>query len=89
MDEVPALDDYLNRRTPRDYLEIQFIEVATDMRRRCIGRDFVELLGRHYGGRRLVALSEGADKFWAAMGWDRIDHREGPQWRRPLFVAPS
>jgi hypothetical protein len=33
-------------------------------------------------------MSEEADDFWASLGWDRYDHREGPTRYRPLFVAP-
>lgn len=69
-------------------LEIQFIEVAESYRGQGIGTETIRLLVAHHPGRRFVALSEDADDFWASLGWDRYDHREGPTRYRPLFVAP-
>ena len=70
-------------------LEIQFIEVAASHRRRGIGSEVVRLLVERYPHRRLLAMSEDADGFWESLGWGRYDHRQGPQWYRPLFVAPE
>jgi ribosomal protein S18 acetylase RimI-like enzyme len=65
-------------------LEIQFIEVAVSARGRGIGTRVVRgLMGRH-PERRLLAYSEGADRFWASLGWDRFDHSDGRH--RALFI---
>lgn len=70
-------------------LEIQFIEVAESYRCRGIGAEVVRLLIERHPDRRFLAMSEDADKFWAAIGWDRYDHGDGPQRYRPLFVQPT
>lgn len=70
-------------------MEIQFIEVAASYRRRRIGAEVVRLLVDRHQDRRLLAMSEEADEFWASLGWDRYDHRDGPHRYRPLFVAPA
>lgn len=70
-------------------LEIQFIEVAESYRRRGVGAEVVRRLVKSYPNRRILALSEGADEFWAALGWSRYDHHDGPLKYRPLFIAPA
>lgn len=70
-------------------MEIQFIEVAESHRRQRVGAEVVRLLVEGYPDNRLLAMSEDADEFWAALGWDRYDHRDGPHRYRPLFVAPA
>jgi ribosomal protein S18 acetylase RimI-like enzyme len=70
-------------------LEIQFIEVAESCRGQGIGAEVVRLLVERHHDRRFLAMSEDADDFWASLGWDRYDHRDGPQRYRPLFVAPA
>lgn len=68
-------------------LEIQYIEVATAAARRGIGTRVVQSLSELHQGRRLFAHSEGADAFWASLGWQRFDHRDGqPQFHRALFI---
>lgn len=78
---APPLGDYL--------LEIQFIEVHAAHRLRGLGTAVVEALARDYPSRRLVAFSEGADGFWASLGWTRHLHRSdrepSPRYR-PLYV---
>jgi hypothetical protein len=69
-------------------LEIQFMEVAATRQRQGIGATVVRLLQAEYPDRRLLALSQDADGFWASMGWERFDHRDGPRRYRPLFIAP-
>lgn len=69
-------------------LEIQYIEVATAARERGVGTDVVEALAERHPDRRLLAHSEGADGFWASLGWDGLDHPEGQQFHRPLFIQP-
>jgi len=71
-----------------DVLEIQLIEVHDDYRGRGIGREVVNLISQLNPGKRLVALSEGADEFWSSLGWERIDHPGGPGRFMPLFVQP-
>lgn len=70
-------------------LEIQFLEVAQSHRRLGIGAEVVRRLADLYPSRRLLALSEGADEFWASLGWDRYDYSNGPHQYRPLFVQPA
>jgi GNAT superfamily N-acetyltransferase len=78
---VPKLDG--------ERLEIQFIEVATAATRRGIGTRVVSGLADLHHERRLFAYSEEADEFWASLGWQRFDHRDGqPQFHRALFVQP-
>ena len=69
-------------------LEIQFIEVAESHRRQGIGAEVVARLAAAYSGRRLLALSEGADDFWASLDWVRYDYSDGPMNYRPLFIQP-
>jgi hypothetical protein len=73
--------------TPRQgFVEIVFFEVATSQRRRGFGRAAVnELVGLH-PGRSIAAFSEGADLFWASLGWARFEHEEGTVHHRPLYV---
>jgi hypothetical protein len=72
-------------------LEIQFFEVSSHRRGRGIGTSVVGLLAKMYPGRRLCALSVGADCFWASLEWNRYEHvgqtARGPQYS-PLFVQP-
>ena len=72
-------------------LEIQFIEVHVDHRGRGIGHEVIDLLRDDYPDRRLVAFSEGADRFWSSLGWRRhlhADPEEAPYFR-PLFIQPQ
>ncbi|MCZ7374898.1 GNAT family N-acetyltransferase [Micromonospora sp. WMMC250] len=90
LDSNVATDEYIGAPELGDVaLEIQFIEVASSWRGRGIGSRVVQLLEENYRGRRLVAFSENADGFWASLGWDRYDHREGWPHYRPLFVSGS
>lgn len=74
----------------KERLEIQLIEVATAAGRRGIGTRVVEGLAERHRDRRLFAYSEEADPFWASLGWDRFDHRDGqPQFHRALFIQPT
>lgn len=74
----------------KERLEIQFIEVAAAASRRGIGTRVVHGLTELYSNRRLFAYSEEADDFWASLGWQRFDHRDGqPQFHRALFIAPA
>jgi GNAT superfamily N-acetyltransferase len=68
-------------------LEIQFIEVSTAARGRGVGGRVVrELMERHLD-RRLFAYSEGADRFWAGLGWEPFVHPAGGY--RTLFIEPA
>ena len=58
-------------------LEIQFIEVAMAARGRGVGTRVVRGLAERHPGRRLLAYSEGADGFWASLGWERFRPSEG------------
>ncbi|SHG13316.1 hypothetical protein SAMN05443575_1462 [Jatrophihabitans endophyticus] len=70
-------------------LEIQFMEVAKSYRRKGIGAAVIAILAEQYPDRRLLALSEEADGFWASLGWDRFDFSDGPHHYRPLFIQPA
>ena len=71
-------------------LEIQFIEVAMAARGRGVGTRVVRGLAERHPGRRLLAYSEGADGFWASLGWERFDHPEGrPEFHRALFIQAA
>lgn len=79
--DVPELGD--------ERLEIQFMEVATAVRNQGVGTRVVQGLAELHHQCRLFAYSEEADEFWASLGWDRFDHRDGqPQFHRALFIQP-
>lgn len=59
---------------PGPYAVINFFEVSADHRRRGYGRRAIELLATRFEGRPFVAFSE-ADEFWAALGWERHEHK--------------
>ena len=68
----------------------QFIEVAIAARGRGGGTRVVRGLAERHPGRRLLAYSEGADGFWASLGWERFDHPEGrPEFHRALFIQAA
>src|SRR5690625_1033150 len=69
-------------------LEIQFIEVATSARGRGVGTRVVHALADRHPDRRLFAYSEGADEFWASLGWGRFDRPCRPP-ARALFIQPA
>lgn len=73
---VPNLGD--------ERLEIQFIEVAIGARGHGVGRRVVRNLMERHPNRRLFAYSEGADRFWASLGWEPFEHPAGGY--RTLFV---
>ena len=71
-------------------LEIQLIEVALAARGRGVGSRVVRGLAKRHPHRRLLAYSEGADGFWASLGWDRFDHPAGPsEGHRALYIQPA
>jgi GNAT superfamily N-acetyltransferase len=70
-------------------LEIQFIEVVASHRRQGIGAEVVRRIASDNPNRRLLALSEEADEFWASLGWERYDYGSAPHQYRPLFISPS
>ena len=69
-------------------LEIQFVEVATESRRRGIGGRVVRALAEQHSSRRLFAYSEKADNFWTSLGWNRFDNPQQPR-SRSLFIQPQ
>jgi len=69
-------------------LDIEFIDVAVDFRRRGAATAIVQHLISAFPGHRLVAFSEDADAFWSSLGWLRIEHPDGDALYRPLFVQP-
>lgn len=92
LDDEMEVDDYLDVPVSSSpFLEIQFIEVHADHRRRGVATAAVTLLNEHFPGRPLAAFSEGADDFWTSLGWTRHQHRDddgvAPP-HRPLYVQP-
>ncbi|ACZ29548.1 hypothetical protein Xcel_0509 [Xylanimonas cellulosilytica DSM 15894] len=70
-------------------LEIEFLDVQEEWRRRGIGTLTVHEVARTHPGHRLMARSEDADDFWGSFGWARHDHADGPRWYRPIYLAPE
>lgn len=91
LDEEVGIEHYaLVPEIGAERLEIQFIEVAMAARGRGVGTRAVRGLEERHPGRRLLAYSEGADGFWASLGWERFDHPEGhPEFHRALFIQPT
>lgn len=90
--ELDELVDFSHLTTAPQFsgaLEIEYIEVASTHRRRGIGRAVVNGVMARYPDRRFVAFSEGADPFWASLGWDRYEHPEGVDYWRPLYIQPA
>lgn len=73
--------------TPKDAVEIVFIEVRSDQRRRGIGELAVRHIKERYPGRDLVAFSEEADEFWRRIGWTQHPRQDGDTYYRPLFAC--
>lgn len=72
-------------------LEVGLIEVRAGLRCRGIGGAVVDLLAGRYPDRRMAAFSEGADGFWAGLGWSRHlpSEPEDIPFYRPLFIQPG
>ena len=71
---------YPTIRIVDEYAEILFFEVAAGLRRTGTGRAAVQLIAAH-STRPLLAISEKADEFWRALGWEehastKPDHRD-------------
>ncbi|MCV7335363.1 MULTISPECIES: GNAT family acetyltransferase [Mycolicibacterium] len=79
-EDVPALGD--------ERLEIQLIEVSTAARRQRIGTSIVRAIEARFPDRRLFAYSEGADEFWAHLGW-KPHYRPSRPPARTLFIQPG
>lgn len=72
-----------------ELLEIQYIEVAVSARGWKVGSHVVHGLRERHPERRLLAYSEGADGFWASVGWEPFyESRPGPA-GRTLFIQPA
>ena len=70
-------------------MNLQLIEVALNFRSKGVGTRVVRKLASSYPAYRLLAMSEGADAFWASLGWSRYDANRPRHSYRPLFVAPK
>lgn len=70
-------------------LEIAFFEVSAGHRLRGIGTAVIQAFTLQHPNRRLIAFSEGADKFWASLGWERFIHATEQDYYRPLFIQPQ
>ncbi|PZF61599.1 hypothetical protein DEI81_11265 [Curtobacterium sp. MCBD17_013] len=81
--------DYLGLRTPMPGAEVTFFEVRADRRRSGIGRAAVRFLRAPYADQTMFAFSEGADVFWASVGWRRFPRADGDAAYRPLFVSAA
>ncbi len=69
----------------KDFVEIEFIEVAKNYRRLGYGRATVGLVLNQYPEVNLIAGSE-SDEFWEALSWKKYHHLEDPTHYRTLFV---
>ena len=67
--------------------EIWFFEIRRDLRRQHYGAEFARHLICHYTGFPLAAFSEGADKFWAGIGWHYYPRKDGDPHYRKLYVS--
>ncbi|WAE78300.1 GCN5 family acetyltransferase [Corynebacterium pseudotuberculosis] len=67
--------------------EIEFFEIRQDLRRRHYGAEFARHLISHYTGYPLIAFSEGADEFWAEIGWHYYPRKDGDPHYCKLFVS--
>ncbi|BBX13050.1 hypothetical protein MNVM_21310 [Mycobacterium novum] len=74
-------------RVGRSLMPLRQVHRGTAARRRKIGTQVVQALSVRNPDRRLLAYSEGADEFWASLGWDRFDHPDGRH--RALFIQPE
>jgi predicted acetyltransferase len=89
LDEVVHIEYYVD--TPplgATALQIELIEVSDKHRRQGMGREVVHRLAQLRPDRRLVAFSEGADKFWESLKWRRHKRRVEPERSQPLFIQP-
>lgn len=75
----------------RPVLEIQYLEVHSAFRCAGVGRNLIERTQAAFPDSQLMALSEGADGFWASLGWSRHRHEEddgSTDHYQPLYLAP-
>lgn len=68
-------------------LEIAYFEVSARWRQRRIGSAVIRALAELYPDHRLVASSEGADPFWAGLGWRLCFYPSGASRRPPYFIS--
>lgn len=64
--------------------EIALFEVHADCRRQGLGTRAIKLLLERHRQYRFFAFSEGADEFWASLGWTRHlhgDQDDSDSWR--------
>ena len=75
----------------RPVLEIQYLEVHKALRCAGAGTKLIERMQVAFPDRQLMALSEGADGFWASLAWSRHRHEEddgSTDHYQPLYLAP-
>jgi ribosomal protein S18 acetylase RimI-like enzyme len=80
-------EDYDQPAHPGPYGVIHFFEVSEEHRRRGYGTEAVQLIADRYEGTPLVAFSQGADTFWASLGWDQHEHQTEPAHYGRMFVS--
>ena len=68
------------------FLEIAFFEVAASERLAGIGTAVIRTVEHEFSDRHLAAYSEGADGFWASLGWTRYVHATDSHLYRPLYI---
>ncbi len=83
---TPLYAEYVDLSAPRELVEVVCIEVRANQRGRGIGTRAVRLLERRYRDDALFAFSEGADDFWAGVGWRHFLRADGDRAYPPLFV---
>lgn len=80
-------EEYEVSAHPGPYAVIHFFEVSEDHHRKGYGTEAVQLIADRYEAMPLVAFSEGADDFWASLGWTRYEHKTEPDHSRPMYVS--
>lgn len=86
-EDMPIANSYGAPDLSDGYLEIKFLEVAANARRRGAGTRAVQLIRQEFPDRPLVAFSEGGDDFWSALpGWNRFENLEAPG-NQLLFIS--
>lgn len=90
LDEVVGIECYADTPPLRDTaLQIELLEVSEEFRLEGIGTEVARYLAEVHPERRLVAFSEGADEFWASLGWRCHKHRTDPERCQLLYIQPE
>ena len=90
LDEIVGIEYYADAPAlGATALQIELLEVSEEFRLEGIGTEVVRHLAELHPERRLVAFSEGADDFWASLGWRCHKHRTDPDLCQLLYIHPE